>query len=259
MRVRLLAAVLCAAAGAASASAQLNIDTNVQFAGAKRMNLATGEVTSAMPSASRFADRGVPETVLYSNLTGPSAIIGGFSLAANNAQFGDRITMTGALGPLDEFACTIWSGTGAGSGAILGGTLNVTFSRSSDNSLIGELNIPLDPIFGESGLAPGFFTIIDVTGIALTQNITFDTNDIIVRQRINGADGGRAGIIILNPIHVGSSIQALWLDGPGAPAGFYNLGNPPIQSNPGYFLFVPSPGAAAMLGLGGLLAMRRRR
>jgi hypothetical protein len=237
----------------------MNVDSNIQFAGAKRLNLATGQVTDGAPSGSRFADRGVPSTVLYSNLTAPSAVVGGFSLAANTSQFGDRLGLTSALGPLDEFACTIWSGTGTGTGTIFGGTLNVTFSRASDNSLIGQLNIPLDPIFGDEGLASGFYTIVDVTGIALTQNITFDTNDIIVRQRIDGADGGRAGIVLFNPIAVGTSPQTLWLDGPGAPAGFYNLGNPPIQSNPGYFLFVPSPGTAALLGLGGLVATRRRR
>ena len=260
MKMQMLGvAAILAAAGAAQATL---VTETAQLAGMHRYNLATGSTTEVFSAGRSVADRGSPATVLYSNLTAPSVAGNAFSQAGTTTTFGDRVTLTGTGGALEEFACTLFNSTTSNTTAITTGTMNINFFRASDNSLLGGFSVPLAPFVG-AGLAPGFFTVISVTGISLATNINFDTNDVLITQTLSGANGGRNGVVFYNPIAAGSSIQQMYLQGGTAnlAAGYYNIGTSPnfLQANPGYFVFIPSPGAAALLGLGGMVALRRRR
>lgn len=260
MKMQMLGvAAVLAAAGAAQATL---VTETAQLAGMHRYNLATGSTTEVFSAGRSVADRGSPAAVLYSNLTAPSAAGSAFSQAGTTTTFGDRVTLTGTGGALEEFACTLFNSTTSNTTAITTGTMNINFFRASDNSPLGGFSVPLAPFVG-TGLAPGFFSIISVTGISLATNINFDTNDVLITQTLSGANGGRNGVVFFNPIAAGASIPQMYLQGGTAnlAPGYYNIGTSPnfLQANPGYFVFIPSPGAAALLGLGGMVALRRRR
>lgn len=241
---------------AATAGAEM-VTEQAQLANAVRLDLGTGQMTNFVPRT--VSNRGTP-SVLYSNLTAPSAVSGGFSQAGTSAIFGDRVMFTGTGGALDEFAFTVFnSSSGGNTVPMTTGTMNIEFRRGADNSLIGGLSIDLAPVFG-TGLNPGFYTIVDLTGVALANNISFDTADVLIKQQLVGGQG-RYGVVLLNPIAVGSSGGDMYINNPPALAeGFYNIGTAPnFIGNPGYFVFIPAPGASALLGLGGLVALRRRR
>jgi hypothetical protein len=253
MRFMALAALMAAAG---SAQAELMVE-QAQLASAARLNMATGQMSSFTPAG--VTNRDAP-AVLYSNLTAPSAVSGGFSQAGTAAIFGDRVNFAGMGGALDEFAFTVFNSTSGGNTVpMTSGTMNIEFRRGVDNSLIGGFSVNLAPFFG-TGLNPGFYSIIDLTGLALATNISFDTTDVLIKQQLVGGQG-RYGVILANPVAVGSSGGDMYINNPPALAeGFYNVGTAPnFIGNPGYFVFIPTPGAAAVLGMGGLVALRRRR
>lgn len=258
MRFLAVAAVLSAAG-----MAQAELVETARLAGMHRFNMATGAVTTVAAPGASVADRGAPATVLYNNLTAPAAVTSAFSQAGITTTFGDRVTLTGTGGALQDFAFTLFNSTTSNTTAITTGTMNINFARAADNSPLGGFSVPLAPFLGAGGLAPGFFTVISLTGISLVTNINFDTNDVLITQTLSGANGGRNGVAFFNPVVAGSSIPQMFLSGGTAnlAAGYYNIGTSPnfLQANPGYFVFIPSPGAAALLGMGGLVAMRRRR
>lgn len=241
---------------AATAGAEM-VTEPAQLASAVRLDLGSGQMSTYVP---RTVNNRGASGILYSNLTTPSAVSGGFSQAGTAAIFGDRVNFVGTGGALDEFAFTVFnSSSGGNTVPMTTGTMNIEFRRGADNSLIGGLSIDLAPIFG-TGLNPGFYTIVDVAGIALSQNINFDTTDVLIKQQLVGGQG-RYGVVLLNPIAIGSSGGDMYINNPpGLAEGFYNIGQAPnFIGNPGYFVFIPAPGASALLGLGGLVALRRRR
>jgi hypothetical protein len=138
----------------------------------------------------------------------------------------------------------------------------VNFFRGVDGSALGGFQTTVN--FGPGGLAAGFFSTVSVTGL-VGLGINLDTTDIIATQTVTALSGGttRIGVASLNPLLAGtSSGTSIYVDSNtigGGVAGFYNFGNPIINSNLGYRITVPTPGAMALVGLGGLVAARRRR
>lgn len=260
MKVQMISvALLLAAAGAAQATL---VTETAQLAGMHRYNLATGDTTEVYSAGRSVADRGVPASVLYSNLTAPAVAGNAFSQVGTTTTFGDRVTLTGTGGALQDFACTLFNSPTSNTTSITTGTMNINFFRAVDGSPLGGFSVPLAPFIG-AGLAPGFFSLISVTGISLATNIQFDTTDVLITQTLSGANGGRNGVVFFNPIAVGNSVPQMFLQGGTAnlAAGMYNIGTAPnfLAANPGFFVSIPSPAAASLLGLGGLVALRRRR
>lgn len=264
---RLFAAgALLALAGTANADMVVESAT---LGGSARVNMMTGQfvASSVVGSGRTIADRaGSPPAVLYNNLTTPAAAQNGLSRAGTGAIWGDRVTTTGTGGALEEFAFTVFNSSTSNTVTMTTGTINVEFRRGADNSLLGALSFNITPVlatFAGGGLAPGSFGIFDFINISQVSDVEFDTTDVLITQALTGANGGRYGVASFNPIVNGASANSAFLSDPTSnpvlAPGLYTFGNPAINANPGYFVFIPTPGAAGLLGLGGLVAMRRRR
>jgi hypothetical protein len=141
------------------------------------------------------------------------------------------------------------------------------------NGLVGAATAPaaVGFTFNALSFAPGVTVLTgSFTGAewsmpttAFWAGLTFDNN--------GGGDQtalfNNLGQGIYNPVDLGSSADTAFLTGGGG--SFFNVANPAGQqfnyngnpaANFGWeFVVVPSPSASALLGLGGLMAARRRR
>jgi len=197
------------------------------------------------------------DTVIYTNINATGSVTAGFSQAGTTATFGDNLNMIDS-GVMQRFSFSLFNSAGAGNTvAMTGGTMNLSFLRQSDSSVIGGFSVNLAPILGVPGgaLNPGFYTIITVNTSALALNL--DTANIATRQSLTGG-AGRYGIVIQPTVLIGSSDAAMFISSPATPAGNYTIGGV-SAANPLYEVVIPAPGAMALLGLGGLVATRRRR
>lgn len=198
-------------------------------------------------------------TTVFSNLQAGFAANAAFSSTDLTAVFGDQLAMVGT-GRLQDFSFTLFN-SGTSAGVLTSAEVAINFFRASDSSLIGGFTVNT----GAINLNTGFFTTLNVGGLD-GLNIDLDTTDVIVTQSVLSRVGAasRLGLISSNPVSIGSSIAPLYIDAAdvgGGVAGFYNItsGGAPISFNAGYQVVVPAPASAAMLGLGGLFAARRRR
>lgn len=198
-------------------------------------------------------------TVVFSNLQTGFTADRAFSSTDLTAVFGDRLTTVGT-GRLQEFSFALFN-SGTSAGTLVSATVRIDFLRASDSSSMGAISVNT----GNINLATGFFTSLNVTGLD-TLNINLDTTDILVLQTVTSLTGAanRLGVVSTTPTSVGSSVDQLYIDAStvgGGVAGFYNItsNNLPVPFRVGYQVVVPAPGAFALLGLGGLVATRRRR
>jgi hypothetical protein len=248
IKLALCALTLTALAGAASADVIAETGT-FHNAGTQTIDL-NGNVLSSARGAS---------TTVFSNLQAGYAADRAFSSTDLTSVFGDQLATTGT-GRLQEFSFTIFnSGTSAGN--LTSATALIQFYRASDGSSIGGFTVNT----GTLNLGLGFFTALNVTGLDAL-NINLDTTDIIVTQSLSNIVGpaNRLGLVSTTPTSVGSSIDQLYIDSStvgGGVAGFYNItaAGVPVPFKVGYQVVVPAPGAFALMGLGGLVATRRRR
>src|SRR5262249_13775732 len=114
-----------------------------------------------------------------------------------------------------------------------------------------------------SPLPAGFFSVITFTGLSgLGTPINLSTTDLLVSPQLSTTVGStRAGIAGSSPVTVGSSPVSFYKNDPSSPpAGFYVFSGGATPGDPIYKLVtIPAPGSLALLGLGGLIAGRRRR
>ncbi len=198
-------------------------------------------------------------TTVFTNLQTGFTANAAFSSTDASAVFGAQLATVGT-GRLQDFSFTLFN-SGTSAGALTSAQVAFNFYRASDSSLIGGFNVNT----GAINLATGFFTTLNVNGLD-SLNINIDATDIIVTQsilsRVGAAD--RTGLVSASPVTIGSALPQLYIDAAdvgGGAAGFYNItsGGSPITFNAGYQIVVPTPASAGLLGLGGLLATRRRR
>ena len=194
--------------------------------------------------------------VVYSNTS--SAANAATSSSNLNTRWGDRLNMTGT-GVLQDFSFTMFNSTSGGNtGSLLTAQVELRFYRQSDSSLIGGFSGNVN--FG-TGLNAGFFSTITFTNLA-GLGIDLDTANIFVTQQRLSHTGAttRLGIASLSPVTIGTSPVDFYRDDPSAPpAGFYVFSGGAVPADLGYQVVVPTPAGASLLGLGGLLAARRRR
>ncbi len=111
------------------------------------------------------------------------------------------------------------------------------------------------------GLGKGFYSIVTFTGLSSLGINLLDTYNIVTQQ-VTALTGGatRLGVVLLSAPTVGTGFTDFYQSPGSAGAGFYNLAG---GATPAYIAnkttVIPAPGALAMLGLGGLVAGRRRR
>lgn len=246
--------LLALAAGTASAdvTAETALNSGVNYV----YDIRTGATTVGTLDGSRT------DYTAYDNST--TAVAAGFSSTDLASQWGDTLNLGGGWTPykgvVQDNVMSIFN-SGSSAGALLTATIGVDFYRASNGSFIGGY-VSGAVSFG-TGLAPGFFTTVSITGIE-GLGIDLDEGSVYMIQRIVTKTGtaSRMGVVIAGNPTVGTSPNTMYISSTtvGAP-GFYTVssGGVPTSGNPLYKVVLPAPGAAALLGLGGLMATRRRR
>lgn len=244
----LSALALAAFAGLAPAYGGIVPET-AQYAGSITIDIRTGQVTAGSTRAgtTRYDNTATPATVATSS-TNLSTI------------WGDECFTTGT-GTLDEFSCSIYNSSSSATPMVSTG-LSVGFNAMSGGVIgaaIGGFN---GTVTFTSPLSPGFFTIVTFTGLSgLGTPINLSTTDVLVAQQLSSTVGStRAGIACSSPVSIGSSPTTFYKNDPSSPpAGFYTFGAT-TPGDPMYkIVTIPASGSLALIGLGGLVAGRRRR
>ena len=243
MRVaKAFAATLVLLAAVAGAAAAQEIET-ATFHNHLYYDLGTGLM---------YAPKGGAVTQLagdvYNNTNPVQPILGGLSFADLNTITGDRIVATGT-GVLQEMDFTVYNPS-TSAGPLLSGTFNIGIYNGSTNVLIGGFTTG-SVIF--SGLNPGFFSIVTITGIS-GLNINLNTTDLLVTQQSATRVGTatRLGVVILDPPSIGSSFAAsMFISNAANPAGYYNVG---ANGTPGYRINESQPVPAATTTWGAIKA-----
>ena len=173
---------------------------------------------------------------VYNNTNPQAPAISGFSSTDLASVFGDRVTTTGT-GILQENDFTIFN-SGSSAGTLATVAFNIAlFDGTTSANLASYFTAPIT-----LNLPAGFFTIITITGLsALNANI--NTTDVVITQQVRSKTGAanRLGVAFLDPPTIGSSTNTFYISNSTTPAGFYNVGNPPINANPGYRINVTQP------------------
>jgi len=192
---------------------------------------------------------------VYNN-TNPAAPAN-FGLSSTDlfAQWGDRLNTTGP-GTLQENDFTIYNSPSS-AGALEAATFRIDlFEGGTFQGLGGYTTGSVN--FG-AGLPPGFFSIVTITGLG-GLNININTTDVVMLQQVDPTSGGatRLGIASLDPPTIGSSANTMWISAAtinGGANGFYNVGNPPLNANPGYRVNVNQPVPTQTQSWGSLKAL----
>lgn len=137
---------------------------------------------------------------------------------------------------------------------------SITAFPVSSNPALGSFTVPYD--FSAAPLAPGFFTILTVTGLdSLNMVLPGSPSLTLITQKMTVTGSTRHGIVSVAAPTVGTTGGNDFYMFPDASApageGFYTSGATPV--NVAYELVVaPEPTSLAALSLGGLLLRRRR-
>ena len=192
---------------------------------------------------------------VYNNTNPAAAAIAGFSSTDLAAWMGDRVTTTGT-GVLQENDFTVFN-SGTSAGPLLTASFNIQLFNATTAASIGAYTTGVVN-FG-AGLPAGQFTILTVTGLG-GLNFNVNTTDVLIRQRIATKTGtaNRLGVALLDPPSIGSSTNVMYLFTSANPEGYYNIGNPAINANPGYRINVSQPVPAGPTTWGSIKGMYRQ-
>lgn len=242
-----LKAVALLAIVAGTASADIAGEAPLGMASAYNVDYVTGAVVDS--PINRYVG------TVYSNTGGTANAA--ISSTALNSIWGDEMTTVGT-GTLDSMAFTVFN-SGSSGGVLASAVVTVNFFRAGDSSFVGGFSIAPFAF----NLSQGFFTVLTVSNLS-GLGINLDTTGLIVTQQASSVVGAtRIGVAMMQPVAIGASGPTMYINSSTiGPAGFYNLtsGGVPIDADVGYRMdTIPAPGAAALLGLGGLVATRRRR
>jgi len=174
-------------------------------------------------------------TVAYDNTVSPA----NFATSSTDlaSQWGDRMFTTTA-GLLSSHEFSIFN-SGSSAGALLTAVVAVEFYDGVSAAFLGSYSANVN--FG-AGLAPGFYTLVNVPGLDGLA-IILPTNVVAV-QYVTSFTGGasRLGIASLDPPTVGSSPTSMYIAsstvGGGVP-GYYSFATGP--ANPGYLVGIAQP------------------
>lgn len=220
---------------------------------------------------------------VYSNIDTPSGFFikngGATSIAGGTKLIADKLTCSGSLAPISGSQTGLTKFTFSmvnGNSVSVSYRPRVRFWRDNGSGAPGlaELGISFTNIVIPANTASGFFS--DFSTFGWIQNgFNAIGGDIWVGMLFDGANAGSTagiaalnnmGILAYNPPAVGSSADNDWLStSPGS-----NFSDNPIGATRAspfagapvanyYYELAPTPGSLAVLGLGGLIAARRRR
>lgn len=240
-------ALFVVAGVAAAASADV-----AQFGGRIFIDARTGAQSTA-PSGNELG------TTVFDNSGGGT--LGAFSSTNLTNTWGDDFVATGT-GTVDEFSFAVFN-SGSSAGPLLTATAQVLFwddtlavAPFSPAGFQGGFNGNIN--FG-AGLNPGFYSIVTFTGLSGLGINLLDTYNVFTQQ-ITAKTGtaNRLGVVSANPIAIGSGFSDFYQNPGSAGEGWYTSASGPVNLI-NKTVVIPAPGALAMLGLGGLVAGRRRR
>lgn len=245
--MKTLCGVALLAAMAGGASAEISVET-AQFAGYINVNFATGETTySDSPITTRA-------TTQYTNTA--SAANFGFSSTDLNSTWGDDTYGVGTGGLVTSQQYTVFN-SGSSAGSLLTCTVQLLYRDVNTEAAFAGFNGNIN--FGLTGLAKGFYSVVTFTGLDGLGMVV--PKNVMLTQQVTAKTGlaSRLGIASLNPPTVGTSFDDMYISSTtvGAP-GWYTVASGP--ANPGYQIdVIPAPASLALMGMGGLIAGRRRR
>jgi hypothetical protein len=224
----LASAIALVLIAAAPAFAQEPAEPSATYFGHLYVNLITGNSywESAGQSIELVGD-------VYNNTNPQAAANFGISSTDLASVWGDRVTTTG-MGILAETDFTIFNNSTTGQN-LLTANVGIALLDGPTSTLLGSFATGVN--FG-TGLPPGFFSIVTTTGLS-GLNINVNTTDVQIRQQVLAKTGTatRLGIASLDPPTIGSSANTMFITsstiGGGVP-GYYNIGNPVLNANPGY-------------------------
>ncbi|MCC6676259.1 MAG: hypothetical protein IT436_03865 [Phycisphaerales bacterium] len=217
----------------------------------------TGQPTSGGSSADATLER-------YRNWAAPSTLLAGFAQGLGSLT-GDDVNLVAGPALLDTMGFSIYNGNAAGQRlAFADGEID--FFRQSDGSFIGGFlwNADLATILGSGGLDGGSSVRLSFAAGSLVslginlESAMYVTQTFTTATLPLGGSDASIGQQIRNPPAIGTSADLLIIGGVITTSPF--AGNP--VGNMSWTITttdVPAPGAVALLGLGGLVAGRRRR
>ncbi len=216
----------------------------------------------AVESTTGFLPRAVSRN--YDNWTNPGSLLTGIFTAGNN-EIADDLSMTpiAGVGLLSTMGINVANSNAPTGANLTGGTVIIRFYDAGNaNAFIGGFNATLPALnLAAGGSSRISFPAAGLEGlnIFLPQNVLVSLQYNTVTFSGTGGSIANAGFQTRAPINIGSSTDNLFnVTGGGTP---FNFNGAPL-ANTGIFIdtnSVPAPGAAALLGLGGLIATRRRR
>lgn len=222
-------------------------------------NIMTGETTPGATGGTTAA------FTAYNNTEAPSAANAAFSSTSLTSQWGDRVTLHPSVDASndmeDGLKFTIFN-SGTSAGPILTYTARLrAYSASQTIPLAGDptiFDLTIGPINFGAGLAPGYFSIITVSGLTGFGIGVENAMTIVQERTAHTGTANRMGIASMVPITVGSSPNDFYANSATiGPEGFYTSGT--LAVNPGYKIVVPEPATLSLIALAGLFAVRRRR
>lgn len=205
-----------------------------------------------------------PIQTIYSNID--FATTGGVQHSTAGEVIGDDITPAAFIAPSGGGTVRQVTISIANFGADIVGqdvSLDLVFFRNDGSgiggipiagSVIGTIAINI-PSFNLSGATFGLFSF---TGLTSSQ-LSLTSDDFWLGVRFNSvglSDGTQLGQVFYTGGSIGSSDNTEYFQDSVSANPRFNAGT---TNNFGYEIVVPAPGALALLGLGGMVGLRRRR
>jgi hypothetical protein len=178
-------------------------------------------------------------SIVYDNSTATTALAFS-STEVTTRTYGDELFLT-STGLLSELKFSIFN-SASSAGALLSATVQIEILDAATSTSLGTFSSLIG--FGDTGLAPGFYSVVTITNLE-SLSILVSTTNVLVTQRITAKTGtaSRTGIASLSPPSVGSSPAYFFQSSPTVAAGFYTSASG--AANPVYQLSVSPPPVSA--------------
>lgn len=259
MKIRSMSSCVALATCSLTAIAAASFAPEVAlFGGAYTIDFKTGLTSETKDGSVDKAASAVYDSTNYVTTGATGYGTGATSTTDLNAIYGDSLNMTGT-GTLDSFKFAVFV-SGTSTGNLTSATETIRFYRASNNSYIGGFTTTL------GALTKGYYSTYTISSLS-SLGITFDTANVIVTQQLSSVVGASKmgtvfGTSSLAAPAVGSTTAGLYMSNSSTTAGYYSFSGYSNNSNGVYqvsTMSVPAPGAAALIGLAGMITGRRRR